>query len=51
MRQHTYAVPAPTPAPIVEARPARGPIRLASRAEGEASKPEMLASASERRRP
>ena len=51
MRQHTYAVPAPTPAPIVEARPARGPIRLASRAEGEASNPEMLASASERRRP
>ena len=48
MRQHTYAVPAP----IAEARPAwAGPIRLASRAEGEASNPEMLASASERRRP
>ena len=52
MRQHTYAVPAPNPAPIAEARPAwAGPIRLASRAEGEASNPEMLASASERRRP
>jgi hypothetical protein len=47
MRQHTYTVPAP----IAEARPAwSGPIRLASRAEGEASNPEMLASASERRR-
>ncbi len=46
MRQHT----APIPAPIAEARPAwAGPIRSASRAEGEASNPEMLASVSERR--
>jgi hypothetical protein len=46
MRQHTDAVPAPTPAPIPEGRPAwASAIRLASRAEGEASNPEMLASA------
>ena len=52
MRQHTDTVPAPIPAQIAEVRPAwAGPIRLASRAEGEASNPEMLASASERRRP
>ena len=42
MRQHT----APIPAPIAEAPPTwAGPIRLASRAEGEASNPEMLARA------
>jgi hypothetical protein len=46
MRQHTYAVPAPIPAPIAEARPAGAlAICLGSRAEGEASNPEMLASA------
>jgi hypothetical protein len=46
MRQHTYAGPAPNPAPMADVCPAwAGPIRLASRAEGEASNPEMLARA------
>jgi len=45
MRPHTCAVPAPIRAQIAEGRLAgAAPIRLASRAEGEASNPEILAS-------
>jgi len=45
MRQHIDAVPAPNAAPMAEVHPAwASPICLASRAEGEASNPEMLAS-------